>query len=183
MFAGGSASIQRILVPSFALRIAALLFVLLTRAAFRNLTRVLFFILFKASSIPSDFDWTRCTSFVEIVKVSRDTMNYSCRGDAKLRETFLATTWAGSVCALRTAARVYRCLIEVHAYVERPSGSSKTKGYEGPDRGMNAGKRRIIGRRGVELREDERKGWGKGRILEDELKSNSEGRSGKCNKF
>lgn len=29
------------------------------------------------------------TSFVEIVKVSRDTMNYSCRGDAKLRETFL----------------------------------------------------------------------------------------------
>lgn len=37
----------------------------------------------------SDFGWTRRTSLVEIVKVSRDTMNYSCRGDAKLRETFL----------------------------------------------------------------------------------------------
>lgn len=48
--------------------------------------------LFSSERIPfvsSDFGRTRRTSLVEIVKVSRDTMNYSCRGDAKLRETFL----------------------------------------------------------------------------------------------
>lgn len=51
--------------------------------------------LFLSKHIPfvsSDFGRTRRTSLVEIVKVSRDTMNYSYHGDAKLRETFL---WRG----------------------------------------------------------------------------------------
>lgn len=57
------------------------------------------------SSIPPDFDWPRRTSFVEIAKVSRDTMNYSCRGDAKLRETFLRL--GGLPLCVRTRPRAF----------------------------------------------------------------------------
>lgn len=52
-------------------------------------TRVFLFSSERIPFVSSDFGRTRRTSLVEIVKVSRDTMNYSCRGDAKLRETFL----------------------------------------------------------------------------------------------
>lgn len=72
--------------------------------------------LFLSKHIPfvsSDFDRARRTSLVEIVKVSRDTMNYSYRGDVKLRETFL---WRGEsllvyVCvyAKRVVVLVCRC--------------------------------------------------------------------------
>jgi hypothetical protein len=61
--------------------------------------------------VPSDFGRTRRASLMEIVKVSRDTMNYSYRGDAKLRETFL---WRGK----SFLVYVYMCVCEcmyVHA--------------------------------------------------------------------
>lgn len=89
----------------------------------RNLTRVRFFTLFPSSlsvhrqtswysrsSIPPDFDWTRRASFLEIVKVSRDTMNYSCRGDAKLRETFLRRGESVLCARSKLRARVSRVL-------------------------------------------------------------------------
>ena len=107
--------------------------------------------------IPPDFDWTRRTSFVEIVKVSRDTMNYSCRGDAKLRETFLRRG-ESTVCVrarsrhrirvLSTYEGTYTfvcvCIVRVCDNTRSPKSTVSLKGYEGPDRGMNAGKHRII---------------------------------------
>ena len=106
--------------------------------------------------IPPDFDWTRRTSFVEIVKVSRDTMNYSCRGDAKLRETFLRRGEL-TVCVRvpATAIRVLSmyegtcmcvsvCIVRVCDNTYSLKSTVSLKGYEGPDRGMNAGKHRII---------------------------------------
>lgn len=83
------------------------------------------------------------TSFVEIVKVSRDTMNYSCRGDAKLRETFLRR--GVPVCACFTL-RAFRPSESVCVCMCAYSCARVVKGYEGPGRGMNAGKHGIIER-------------------------------------
>lgn len=74
--------------------------------------------LFSSERIPfvsSDFGRTRRTSLVEIVKVSRDTMNYSCRGDAKLRETFLRRgeslfVYVHVYVCVRTKRVVYSCV-------------------------------------------------------------------------
>lgn len=57
-----------------------------------RIPRVFLFLSKRILFVSSDFGRTCRTSFVEIVKVSRDTMNYSYHGDAKLRETFL---WRG----------------------------------------------------------------------------------------
>lgn len=87
--------------------------------------------LFSSERIPfvsSDFGRTRRTSLVEIVKVSRDTMNYSCRGDAKLRETFLRRGES-----LLVYVHVYVCIC-THAACTRVStsrGSAKAKGKKG----------------------------------------------------
>lgn len=76
--------------------------------------------LFSSERIPfvsSDFGRTRRTSLVEIVKVSRDTMNYSCRGetqncgklssDEANRSSYMYTYM--SVC-VRTRRVVYSCV-------------------------------------------------------------------------
>lgn len=83
------------------------------------------------------------TSFVEIVKVSRDTMNYSCRGDAKLRETFLRRGEPVSLC-VRVSR--YARFVQVKVCMCVHSCARVVKGYEGPGRGMNAGKHGIIER-------------------------------------
>lgn len=87
-------------------------------------------------------------------------MNYSCRGDAKLRETFLRRGEPVSLC-VRVSR--YARFVQVKVCMCVHSCARVVKGYEGPGRGMNAGKHGIIegedeslqeGEEGLKRRED-----------------------------
>jgi len=78
---------------------------------------------------------------VEIVKVSRDTMNYSCRGNAKLRETF---PWRGESPSLCASTCTYvcasRCAHEARTRCARASTS--TRGSDGDEKGVRRARSR-----------------------------------------
>jgi len=95
-----------------------------------SLNRVFLFSSERIPFVSSDFGRTRRTSLVEIVKVSRDTMNYSCRGNAKLRETFLRRSES-----LLVYVRVYVCVCTQEAcgvlVCRRRGGWQRRRGKKG----------------------------------------------------
>jgi len=86
--------------------------------------------LFLSERIPfvsSDFGRTRRTSLVEIVKVSRDTMNYSCRGETQNCGK-LSSGEANRSSYMYTYMSVCVRTRRVYTRVSTSWGSAKTKG-------------------------------------------------------